>query len=445
MLGYVCKDAGEAHFRLVVSGVTSADLLEGMHLYQIYGESSLKKRKELGHTNWMERAFHWVISRFGGFEDVRFSVAATLTAMVRSGRYYPSAAWSLCRWGGAATIDRKKAEKIWRMVAAPAETQQEDITTVFFSKPDYNDRYFDDSAGWEDDPQDLCLLAQERNPLQRLMPYLPEDAIDANEMMAARTCQVPPPPRSRPPETLSTFLCAKMAHNNHPGMNGLPVNEPRLMAADGRLPDGFSAVSVCPMCDSPMCTPLKAIPASMAVFRAGTCYTCIGKASRATITYNSRLSYLVRCKVCREPIKCFPREVKSVIDAECMCRACRAVVVGIRERKSAEQGGAAGPSGSGGVAAANCCTPSKKRVLEFERGNVRLPGSAAGPAPKRAAAMPSIVLVTSSDEEWDMAAADIAAKYDGKLDRELGEIAEAVADAEADAEDSEAAEAQGSE
>ncbi|KAG2422759.1 hypothetical protein HXX76_015779 [Chlamydomonas incerta] len=222
MLGYVCKDAGEAHFRLVVSGVTSADLLEGMHLYQIYGESSLKKRKELGHTNWMERAFHWVISRFGGFEDVRFSVAATLTAMVRSGRYYPSAAWSLCR-------------------------------------------------------------------------------------------------------------------------------------------------------------------------------------------------------------------------------ACRAVVVGIRERKSAEQGGAAGPSGSGGVAAANCCTPSKKRVLEFERGNVRLPGSAAGPAPKRAAAMPSIVLVTSSDEEWDMAAADIAAKYDGKLDRELGEIADAEAEAEADAEDSEAAEAQGSE
>ncbi|KAG2426334.1 hypothetical protein HXX76_013091 [Chlamydomonas incerta] len=236
-----------------------------------------------------------------------------------------------------------------------------------------------------------------------------------------------------------------MAHNNHPGMNGLPVNEPRLMAADGRLPDGFSAVSVCPMCDSPMCTPLKAIPASMAVFRAGTCYTCIGKASRATITYNSRLSYLVRCKVCREPIKCFPREVKSVIDAECMCKACRAVVVGIRERKSAEQGGAAGPSGSGGVAAANCCTPSKKRVLEFERGNVRLPGSAAGPAPKRAAAMPSIVLVTSSDEEWDMAAADIAAKYDGKLDRELGEIADAEAEAEADAEDSEAAEAQGSE
>ncbi|KAG2422453.1 hypothetical protein HXX76_016023 [Chlamydomonas incerta] len=427
MLGYVCKDAGEAHFRLVVSGVTSADLLEGMHLYQIYGESSLKKRKELGHTNWMERAFHWVISRFGGFEDVRFSVAATLTAMVRSGRYYPSAAWSLCRWGGAATIDRKKAEKIWRMVAAPAETQQEDITTVFFSKPDYNDRYFDDSAGWEDDPQDLCLLAQERNPLQRLMPYLPEDAIDANEMMAARVQDG----NGRLQNSLFGDL----------GVTQAELDE--AIAAQEDLP-GAAAAPLSPARDvDPMCTPLKAIPALMAVFRAGTCYTCIGKASRATITYNSRLSYLVRCKVCREPIKCFPREVKSVIDAECMCKACRAVVVGIRERKSAEQGGAAGPSGSGGVAAANCCTPSKKRVLEFERGNVRLPGSAAGPAPKRAAAMPSIVLVTSSDEEWDMAAADIAAKHDGKLDRELGEIAEA--GAEADAEDSEAAEAQGSE
>ncbi|KAG2445121.1 hypothetical protein HYH02_008987 [Chlamydomonas schloesseri] len=383
MLGYVCKDAGQPHFRLVIQGVTSTELLEGLGEYALYGECCLKKRKELGHTNWMERAFHWVIARCGGFTDSRFSVSATLTAMIRSGKYYPSAAWSLVRWGGAAMVDRAKAETIWRMVAAPADTRQEDVNRVFFSKPTYDDRYFDDSAGWEDGADDLCLA--EHNPLERLMPYLPQDAFGTDGI----------------PGTILVAL--------------LPTRI-RLLRA------------TCGICKGGVGFELKNMNnVSASTARTGACPSCMNKCQLAPGRFAASMQYVVVCPRCTDDVTFWPSEFKVVVlERNCLCNSCWDDALEVRkvraERKVRRESDVVVNEGASG----SVPRVGQKRGVAYECSEVVIPGSAAPPEPPSKRRVPTITLVTSSDEEWD---AEAAAAVDAV---EARQAASALIEAEAE-------------
>ncbi|KAG2445120.1 hypothetical protein HYH02_008987 [Chlamydomonas schloesseri] len=375
MLGYVCKDAGQPHFRLVIQGVTSTELLEGLGEYALYGECCLKKRKELGHTNWMERAFHWVIARCGGFTDSRFSVSATLTAMIRSGKYYPSAAWSLVRWGGAAMVDRAKAETIWRMVAAPADTRQEDVNRVFFSKPTYDDRYFDDSAGWEDGADDLCLA--EHNPLERLMPYLPQDAFG--------TDGIPGTILVRPPQDAHARLYSPLFGDL--GVTAAELEE--ALAAPNHAPGGLA----------PDADPSPA----------------------------PSMQYVVVCPRCTDDVTFWPSEFKVVVlERNCLCNSCWDDALEVRkvraERKVRRESDVVVNEGASG----SVPRVGQKRGVAYECSEVVIPGSAAPPEPPSKRRVPTITLVTSSDEEWD---AEAAAAVDAV---EARQAASALIEAEAE-------------
>ena len=94
MLGYITKDVGKPHFRLRTKGVQSEEILEGMQLYSMDGECALKKRVELTPGNFLDRVVQFVATRNGGLANIwddftRFSLNATLTAMIRTGKFYP--------------------------------------------------------------------------------------------------------------------------------------------------------------------------------------------------------------------------------------------------------------------------------------------------------------------------------------------------------------------
>lgn len=186
MLGYICKDAGLPHFRLRLKAVTADDIADGILLYGMYGDAGLKKRVEINGNNWLERAVHFCYAQLDSTVQGRFSLAATLTGMLRTGRYYAAGSWALVRFNGGSTLDRSKAEAVWNIIMDPAATQKADVERVFFSRPEFKPRYFNDDDPY-DCPDELDKLLAKKNPLQAVMPYLESAGADAGAVFGGES------------------------------------------------------------------------------------------------------------------------------------------------------------------------------------------------------------------------------------------------------------------
>jgi hypothetical protein len=128
MIGYCMKDHGQAHFVSFFKGVSQDDIDRGQHEYAKYGAGPLKNRAVLTAQNLFHRTLiYWLYVN----PDRRvIDLEQVLRDMLRTGKYYPAAAWVTPHQGRGMVPDRARA--LWEIMREPHLTSLQHVRTVFF-------------------------------------------------------------------------------------------------------------------------------------------------------------------------------------------------------------------------------------------------------------------------------------------------------------------------
>mmetsp|Transcript_39255 Transcript_39255/g.65943 ORF Transcript_39255/g.65943 Transcript_39255/m.65943 type:complete len:406 (+) Transcript_39255:751-1968(+) len=130
MQGYVTKEDGKAHYRMVkTANITEQDLKEGRRRYLMLGAGPLKGRAALSPRNLLIKAHLYHHMNMNAKYHGK-SLAYTIMKMIRTGNFYPCMSWIVRFQGGGLVYER--ADTVWRMLLDPTATTKEDVKQVFF-------------------------------------------------------------------------------------------------------------------------------------------------------------------------------------------------------------------------------------------------------------------------------------------------------------------------
>ena len=125
LTGYVLKDKGKSHFRLLAHGFEREFMDKCYQDYQDRLRSPTTKMKSLNYTNTVNEAYlfykEWI------YPLPPPSLNTTFTHMIASKGYIPSAVWATSK-----DFDLLKAEVLWSMMVEPGRVQPGDTARLFF-------------------------------------------------------------------------------------------------------------------------------------------------------------------------------------------------------------------------------------------------------------------------------------------------------------------------
>eukprot|EP00775_Hariotina_reticulata_P014989 gene14989-biopygen322 len=127
MLGYVQKDAGTAHYRLVHHNVTAVELTEARHAYAEVAGDYRTNNILITKKGFVERIASFWMCNYSPFlvpQDV------CLLSMIWSGRYAPAAPW--CTPAPGQFVDPVVSTSWFLMVERPTSTTLEHVRNLFW-------------------------------------------------------------------------------------------------------------------------------------------------------------------------------------------------------------------------------------------------------------------------------------------------------------------------
>ncbi|KAJ7566710.1 hypothetical protein O6H91_02G115400 [Diphasiastrum complanatum] len=137
MIGRCLKDYGKEHFLMVTHNLSEDELEFGRESYAKLGLDDLKKKVCLTPENVFERC--WMYHTFYKNRMQGNSMPVCLLSMLRTGNYYPAAAWITPAAGQG--MDAQRVAALWCCLLAPSSVSLEDIHKIFFNRYYDTDRY----------------------------------------------------------------------------------------------------------------------------------------------------------------------------------------------------------------------------------------------------------------------------------------------------------------
>jgi hypothetical protein len=196
MIGYCMKDSGQPHFAYFFHGISQTDIDQGQAEYAKYGAGPLKNRCVLTAQNLFHRALiYWLY--IGDNRSVT-ALETVLRDMLRTGKYYPAAAWVTPHQGRGMVPDRARA--LWDVMREPAQTTLSHVQQIFFGDGRETHarlpRYFENPPLLENpQPQQHHPRTSHAPPAFQMASDTTRPFIDRfNEAAAAR----PSPPQATP-------------------------------------------------------------------------------------------------------------------------------------------------------------------------------------------------------------------------------------------------------
>lgn len=133
MLGYIQKDKGKTHYKMVTNNVIDEELSKGWDAYVERGAGALKKIHVLDTRHLMSKVYNYWRWNMNGSQAGMDNMAFVLQHMIRSRKFVPSAQW-IVPFQGKGMV-RERAQAAWRMLAAPEEVDISDVDLVFYDEP----------------------------------------------------------------------------------------------------------------------------------------------------------------------------------------------------------------------------------------------------------------------------------------------------------------------
>ncbi|KAK9901109.1 hypothetical protein WJX75_005848 [Coccomyxa subellipsoidea] len=107
MIGYCTKDLHEPHHKMVKKGVFDDDMELGHEQYLLYGADHIENRVPIDLYNFWPRLH--LYSQYSATRPLGESLERTVTRMMQSGKYYPSAKWVVPAAGRGMVLAKAQA------------------------------------------------------------------------------------------------------------------------------------------------------------------------------------------------------------------------------------------------------------------------------------------------------------------------------------------------
>lgn len=131
MIGYCTKDEGSPHFRLISHNISQEEIEDGKMEYIKYGKGDIKGKVTLDMRNLMCRANLFYQKKMPHSQPRNeIPLLQVLTTMMKTGVYYPTAAWVVPNAGRGMPMWR--ANSLWKCMVNPEHVDETDIANVFF-------------------------------------------------------------------------------------------------------------------------------------------------------------------------------------------------------------------------------------------------------------------------------------------------------------------------
>jgi hypothetical protein len=131
MIGYCTKDEGLPHFRVIAHNISQEEMDEGKLEYIKYGKGDVKGKVILDMKNLMCKANMYYQRKMPNAQPRNeIPLVQVLTTMMKTGIYYPTAAWVVPNAGRGMPMWR--ANSLWKCMVTPDEVDETDIANVFF-------------------------------------------------------------------------------------------------------------------------------------------------------------------------------------------------------------------------------------------------------------------------------------------------------------------------
>ena len=130
MVGYVTKDEGTPHFRLISHNVSQQQLEEGKLEYIKHGKGDLKGKVLLDMRNLFQKAKIFRDKKIANAESEEVPLVTVITKMLQTGVYMPTANWVVPTAGRGMPLWRAKS--LWKSMIAPEDVDETDTANIFF-------------------------------------------------------------------------------------------------------------------------------------------------------------------------------------------------------------------------------------------------------------------------------------------------------------------------
>jgi hypothetical protein len=137
MLGYVQKDRGTTHFRMVRSNVTDDELDEGRAAWDDVRADPFDGKTMITKSNWMKQMRIFEIQNVPSLEA---PPQYLMKWMIQSGSYYPGPQW-ITPSGGSLYAPR--VERHYKVITRPASCTYSDVCYIFYyCPPSYKEPHY---------------------------------------------------------------------------------------------------------------------------------------------------------------------------------------------------------------------------------------------------------------------------------------------------------------
>lgn len=194
MIGYIQKDVGQSHYRMVHHQLTHEELEAGTAAYAEVSMNYEKGKINITRANLGRRIYAFWLANFSPFI---ISVDVLLLHMIASGRYVPSHSWLTAAQGRTADLEMVH---VWMyMICRPEQVTLDMIRELFFGShiPRYPFRYFrtgavsdrvgltdDLKVGFEKVEQHADDMEGVRRVCKLLLGYMQQNAWDMKNVRA---------------------------------------------------------------------------------------------------------------------------------------------------------------------------------------------------------------------------------------------------------------------